>query len=456
MDSEGIRQLVDEHARFAEADARRFGYQRDAGRQVAARLLDASAERRAVVLDGPRRTGKSVALRQVAVALRAGGLQHVHYCDLGDIRLSGVGVQALVEALVDTSTPSVHPVLLLDEVHYTGDRWAQEIKFVVDNVPVRVAVADSAVAMVQSNLQQDLADRYNPVRIHPLPFAEWRDLRQHLGLPIADEEDGAAMGRECRQFLQLGGFPAHVESRGEARSVHELLRRQVVAQAARDDIGRLRGLRDVDSLERLFVSRIANSGSLLNNLEAAQLANVSAPTARQWLQAMIDTKLLWPLLPFARSAGKHERARAKLYSIDPGLVEACSIPVFGEPTTAVLGRQLETAVAQALRVHAERRSGRLSYLQRAASTRQGAEVDFILEHDGRTHAIECTLTDDARKLGPIKRHLDDSKLSPDTVAVVSLRTQRDVVDIAGTEVHLLPLHELLLAVSDSQLEDWPW
>lgn len=459
MNPEQIRELVfNDHRAAAEADAKRFDYRRRAAIHVREGLLEAQAGRRAVVLDGPRRTGKSIALRQVAHELRVGGMPNVYYCDFTDPRLRGVGLLALVDALVagEPSPTSASQCLLLDEVHYTGEHWARELKFVVDNVPTRVAVADSAVALVQSNLREHLAGRYIPVRIEPLPFGEWRDLRQHTGLPIADPEDASGLARECRQYLTLGGFPAHYESPEQSRVVHEILRQQIVDKAAREDVGRLRGLRDADSLEQLLVSRIAASGSQLNNSEAAQLANVSAPTARHWMEALCDTRLLWQLRPFTRSSGKHERARPKLYAIDPGLVEACSIPVFGTPDSALLGRQVETATAQALRAYARRRGGRLSYLQRPARTRDGAEIDFILEHDGKTRAIECTVRHDDRKLHPLKRLLDETKLRPDSIAVVSLRTQSEVADIDGTPARLVPLHDLLLQLSDLSTEAWPW
>jgi predicted AAA+ superfamily ATPase len=321
----------------------------------------------------------------------------------------------------------------------------------------RIAIADSAVSFVRSALKADLADRYVPVQMHPLSFAEWLELRSVLGLPAPPPGDEVAMLRECREYLWLGGFPEHATRRDELYAVREALLQMVVDQAIRDDIGRLLGLRELDALERLFVARLAESGAQLNLAQAAASAGVSGPTARHWLRAMCDTGLLWELPLHVRSAGKFERAQPKLYSVDPSLVGACAIPVFGREDATLDGRAVETAVAQALRVYCQppERQRRLSVHQ---SRTKGAgtedEIDFIVEEGASTFAIEVTRRRDVKKLNKLVQ--TGRGVEATWFGVVSLeRLRREETTVDGERVHQIPLAEFLLGLARSDSR-WPW
>jgi predicted AAA+ superfamily ATPase len=453
MDAEAIRRIVEEQTEVAGASGSRYRYRRDAARRVEQSLLGTGAP--AVVLDGPRRTGKTVALEQLTEQLRAMPDVRVHYCDFTDIRLRGVGIQDLVAALIPRGARREPRLLLLDEVHYSGESWARELKFAVDHSGARIAVADSAVAVVNAKLREELAGRYELVRMHPLSFRESRDLRSSEGFPIASEDDPSQLAHECDEYLQLGGFPANAARRGYLQEVQESLRNAVIAQAVRDDLGRLRGLRDIDNLERVFVARLANSGAQLNVRDDAKQTGASEPTVRNWLQGMLDTGLLWRLEAHVRSAGRFERGQpAKLYAVDPSLVGACSLPVFCPGNPEQTGRQLETAVAQALRRYCEITGARCGFHQpKGRAGQQEGEVDFVVEHGNRRYAIEVTSSKDRRKIPQLSRMARDLDVA--FTAVVSRRTGAEAERVDGQTIHLVPLHEFLLRMAAAQ-EKWPW
>lgn len=408
----------------------------------------------AVVLDAPRRIGKTVALKQLMARLRAAPDTSAHYCDFTDARLRGAGIQEVVRALVPPQPHKQPHLILLDEVHYSGEDWAQELKFAVDHSGARIAVADSAVAMARAKLRDELLGRYETVRMHPLSFHEWRQLRVSLGIPIATEEDVSRLQQECNEYLQLGGFAANVARAGEWLSVREWLRNAVVDHAVRDDIGRLRGLRDVDNLERVFVARLANSGAQLSVRDDAKLTGASEPTVRSWLRSILDTGLVWELNAYVRSAGKFERGHSKLYAVDPSLVAACAIPVFGPGDVELLGRQIETAVAQALRCFCEAVDGRLTVYQHKGKAESGdGEVDFVVEMGDRVCAIEVTSKNDKKKVAKLARLARE--IGASFVAVVAMRGRQEVVVVDEQPVLLLPLHELLLKLAAGR-GAWPW
>lgn len=457
MSLDVIRAIAREHTENAGARGSMYPFERAAVERMRQTLMAPS--HRIGVLDAPRRAGKSTAFRQLASRLRQEGVE-VTYCDLTDLRLRGTRIPELVAALSAAAARSVPSVLLLDEVHYAGDEWSRELKFVVDTQDPRtprIAIADSAVSFVRSALKADLADRYVPVQMHPLSFAEWLELRRVRGLPAPSPDDELAMLRECHEYLWLGGFPEHATRRDELYAVRQSLLQMVVDQAIRDDIGRLLGLRELDALERLFVARLAESGAQLNAAQAAAASGVSGPTARHWLRAMCDTGLLWELPLHVRSAGKFERTQPKLYAVDPSLVGACAIPVFGREDATLDGRAVETVVAQALRVFCERpeRQRRLSVHQ--ARTRGGGaeeEIDFIVEEGSSTFAIEVTRRRDTKKLAKLVQ--TGRRIGATWYGVVSLeRSRREETTVDGERVHQLPLSEFLLGLARSD-SGWPW
>jgi predicted AAA+ superfamily ATPase len=452
VDAEIIRRIVAEHTEAAAVSGKSFTFRREATDRVGQALIGGGPS--AVVLDAPRRVGKTVGLKQLAVQIRETSQLSPQYCDFTDMRLRSAGVQEVVRALVPPQPHQKPHLLLLDEVHYSGDGWARELKFAVDHSGARIAVADSAVAIVRSKLRDELLGRYELVRMHPLSFHEWRQLRSSLAIPVASKDDSAFLQQECAEYLQLGGFASNVSRTGELHAVREWLRTAVVDLAVRDDVGRLRGLRDIDNLERVFVARLANSGSQQSVREDAKLTGASEPTVRSWLRSILDTGLVWELEAHARSAGKFERGQPKLYAVDPSLVAACSVPVFGPGDQQLLGRQVETAVAQGLRCFCERVGGRLSvYQSKRRSEARDGEVDFVVEVGGRTAAIEVTSHNDRKKLTKLPGLARE--LGADYVAVVSMRSRSETVIVDGLSISLVPLHEILLLLATGQGE-WPW
>jgi predicted AAA+ superfamily ATPase len=120
--------------------------------EAARSLLRNEALRRAVLLSGARRVGKTTILQQVAAALLAEGREarSILYLSLDHplLRL------ASLRQTLDLYHAHVHPVgrptvLLLDEVQYLRD-WQTEVKLLVDHRPeYRVVATGSASAVLR-------------------------------------------------------------------------------------------------------------------------------------------------------------------------------------------------------------------------------------------------------------------------------------------------------------------
>lgn len=130
----------------------------------------------------------------------------------------------------------------------------------------------------------------------------------------------------------------------------------------------------------------------INHSQLGRELGISAQTARRWLAALIATFQWYETPPFSKNNLKKVSAKPKGYFADTGLI--CSLQRISSPLALsghpLTGALFETAVA----AHIRRLSEPLAtppqmYYWR---TYGGAEVDIVLERDGRLFPIEVKLT----------------------------------------------------------------
>lgn len=421
-------------------------FERGIAREVLSQLTEsgsASATPRAVVLDGPRRVGKSVALAQVLRHLRDAGAE-AWYCDFTHPLLARDGLSKVADAMLGGRGARGRVFLLFDEVHEARD-WAPELKLLVDNRAARIAVADSYAATVRSGLRERGVGRVSFVSAHPLGLAEWRDLHTAAGLTTA--RDPYERLEECDRYLRVGGLPEAAFERGSLDRIGRRIRHDVVAQAARVDAAHVHGVREDTDLAALLVTLIQRSGAMITEQETAKLLDRSRPTAKHWLKALEDTGLVWPLHRFGAAGG---RAPPKIYCCDPGLVAMCSI----RPDETLPSR-VETAVAQALRVFAERRGGQLGFWR----GRKSQEADFVYRDARSLVIVEATSGDGELKPKALAKRANEIGTRGAKrvwLGVAARRAVRAERDDDGAHVHIVPLHELLEALDRNDAEALGW
>jgi predicted AAA+ superfamily ATPase len=128
---------------------------------------------------------------------------------------------------------------------------------------------------------------------------------------------------------------------------------------------------------------------------------VTSPTAKRWLSVLEASQIVYLLPPYYRNYGKRIRRSPKRYLLDPGLVTFLlglhtRESVLQGPS---IGALAETAVVSEW-VKACRQRGEQPGLYYWQSNTQ-AEVDLIIEREGRLYGIEVKFT-----ATPTPRHAD--------------------------------------------------
>lgn len=171
------------------------------------------------------------------------------------------------------------------------------------------------------------------------------------------------------------------------------------------DVRELLGIQKRREFE-IFVRMCAlRTGQVLNVVEIARDAGISPNTAKEWISLLEDSFLIRLIHPHHTNRTLRMIKSPKLYFLDAGL--AAWLAGWRDPESLRLGPMAgaiyETHVLGELIRHFRHRAREvdITYWR----TRDGQEIDFLVETAGRVHPIEVKMgTPDGRllpKLGPL-------------------------------------------------------
>lgn len=236
------------------------------------KYLDNPSLKRAILLSGPRRVGKTTILLQLAEALiREGGdPKSILYLSLDHPMLKLLSLRDILSLYHE----SIHPedkasVLLFDEVQYSRE-WETEVKLLVDHSPqCRIVATGSAAVLHGERLAESGVGRWITVSVPTLSFYEFICIREEnlqeiparlrpKDLFTLSQGDMAGLSAKFRpllplfqRYLLVGGFPetARLEEIGLCQ---RLLREDVVERVLKRDMTALFGVRNVNDMEKLL------------------------------------------------------------------------------------------------------------------------------------------------------------------------------------------------------------
>lgn len=365
--------------------------------------------RRALILEGPRRVGKTTILYQLADAvLKARDLpaRRVWYASFDHpvLKLARLDqVVRLAMGLDPTPAAAGRALLLLDEIQYSSD-WGAWLKWLVDQHPqFQVLATGSASARLRIESTEPGVGRWVDVAVPPWSFYEYAALRDLPRPETVDIDPGFLWGKDpvdtrtlvrlvertlplephLHRYLILGGFP-EVALLDDPQGL-DLLRIDVVDRVLKRDMVALFNVRNVLDLERLFVYLCMHTGEIMNRQTLARDLGVTAATVDNHLQALELVHLL-VLLPNVGMGGKQVlRTRPKAY-VDPTLRNAVLMQGEDALTDATaLGHLVESAVVLHTLAYARPYRPWAGYWRDGATQR---EIDLVLRFPGSTALLE--------------------------------------------------------------------
>lgn len=381
--------------------------------QICWQYLRDRSFRRAILLSGPRRVGKTTILTQVARSLfrDKDDPKSIVYLSLDHPLLKLLSLPDILRIYHESIYPEGRPVtLLLDEVQYS-DEWELQLKQLIDHKPqYRILATGSASAVHRRDLSESGVGRWIRVPIPTLSFFEFLQIRGEAIPNVPDTlrpqdlfsmtpGEFAQLAADFRslmplfqRYLLVGGFPETAQQT-QIALCQRLLREDVVERVLKRDMTALFGVRNVSDLERLFIYLCIHSGGIFAVKTCADALGVSPTTIANHLEALEQANLIYRLAPAEAGGKKVLKLRHKIYLVDAALRNAVLLrgeEILGNPDE--MGIIVETTVLRHLYAYYYRDIPEILYWRNAVS---GKEVDVIVKSPTYHLPVEVKYRQDA-------------------------------------------------------------
>jgi predicted AAA+ superfamily ATPase len=396
--------------------------------------------RRAVVLMGPRRVGKTVMLHQTVLHLLDNNVpsRSILYVSLDTPTYTGLGLDRLLTYFRETcgGRQSEPAYVFFDEVQYLRD-WERHLKSLVDSYPaIKFVVSGSAAAALRLKSDESGAGRFSDFMLPPLTFAEFLHFRGQEIPEDITKVDVAALNTEFINYLNFGGFPEAIFSETVRASLQRHIGGDIIDKVLLRDLPSLYGIQDTQELNRLFATLAYNTGNEVSLIDLTQSSGVAKNTLGRYIEYLEAAFLIRRVHRIDENARHFRRAtNFKVYLTNPSLRAALFGPIDGDDQAA--GRMAETALISQLFHHADRRE--LFYARW-----KGGEVDIVLLDPATQRPdgiIEVKWSDRAADLPSelaalqefVRRHPTPS------LPIVCTRTTHRVAMSGGVKIHFVPV-----------------
>lgn len=339
----------------------------------------------AVVVTGARQVGKSTLVKHVFGA----AAETVVFDPVVDVANARQDPELFLS--------SRRPPLILDEIQYAPELVAAVKRRIDrDRAPGQYIITGSQQWGVMRSMAESLAGRAVFLDLDGFCTAEicatgsggnW--LEAWMADPaafLASRPKVACSGRTLYEQLWRGGLPeAHFLPMDGIPDFHRGYERTYIERDAR----LIADVSDWQQFGRFFRLVAAHTAQEINHSQLGRDLGLTPQSAKRWLSVLIATYQWFEVPPWSGNVVKRVSSKPKGYIADTGL--ACSAQAISSPTAIeahpLYGALFETAVAAELRklgaamspepkIHHWRSHG-------------GAEVDFLLERDGKFYPIEA-------------------------------------------------------------------
>jgi hypothetical protein len=340
-------------------------------RYLAPRLRESLADTPAVLIHGPRQSGKTTLARAV------GEPRGYRYLSFDDEALRQAAARDPVGFVDDLPAKSI-----LDEVQRVPQIFTS-LKAAIDRrrTAGRYILTGSANVLLVPALADSLTGRMGVLRLHPLAQAEIAEepprfidtlFRGAFRTGIAERLGAGLFGR-----IVEGGYPAALARRAPTRRAAWY--RDYVDTQVQRDVRDLTRIRSLDALPKLLALAAGQTARLVNIADLAAPFELTRQTIHEYVTLLERVFLLERLPSWHVNRMSRLVKRPKLHMGDTGV--ACALLGIDAAALAadrqLLGSMLETFVLQELRRQASWRPAPIGFFH--FRDRDNFEVDIVLE-----------------------------------------------------------------------------
>lgn len=346
-------------------------------RALSKTLLQACRQFPAVLVTGPRQSGKTTLLQEELGPL---GYAFVSFDDPVVREFAQEDPNGFLDSHQDQP-------LVLDEVQYVPKLFSY-LKVRIDSQRARqgrFVLTGSQQFQMMRDVSDSLAGRVAVLEL----------------LPFGLEELGDRIAPTAANQIWQGGYPPVVLNPDR----RELWLRSYLSTYLERDVRQLQNIRDLAQFQSFITLCAATHGQELNLARLSRECGVSQPCARQWLGVLTASYIVQLVSPYHKSLGKRVVKSSKLYFLDSALAAELTRQPSPEAlwTGSMGGAFFEGwVITETIKFQKARAERPDVYFWRS---HDGLEVDLIVESHGRIHAIEIkqTATPSIHHIGGLRR-----------------------------------------------------
>ncbi|MBV6843211.1 ATP-binding protein [Xanthomonas euvesicatoria] len=327
--------------------------------------IKSSELKRATILMGPRRVGKTVMVYQAISDLIVGGEDggSILYISLETPIYTGLSLEKLVNYFCEIRNIERNQVayIFFDEIQYLKG-WEVHLKSLVDSFPsYRFVATGSAAAALRLKSNESGAGRFTDFVLPPLTFAEYlaftnNETKLIINPGVIDEaytgddhvpgyktSNIEALNAEFINYLNYGGYPEAVIVDRVRENPEQYIKSDIIDKVLLRDLPSLYGINDIQELNRLFTTLAYNTGGEVNLEGLSKSSGVAKNTIKRYLEYLEAAFLIRKVERIDNNAKRFKRATAfKVYLTNPSMRAA----LFGRigADSPNIGLLVETAI----------------------------------------------------------------------------------------------------------------
>lgn len=302
--------------------------------------------RRAIVLMGPRRVGKTVMIHHTIQALLDSGFPPRSICYFSvdnpiynTLRMDKFAAYYAKATGVDLEKEQVH--MFFDEIQYLKS-WETHLKSFVDTYPnIKTVVSGSAAAALRLKSEESGAGRFTDFLLPPLTFFEYLDLLEQGDLVRSGREAGSLktgnffdtkdielLNEKFLYYLNFGGYPEVIFSKEIQSDPARFIKSDIIDKVLLRDLPSLYGISDIQELNYLFTTLAFNTAEEISLEGLSKNSGVAKNTIKRYIEYLEAAFLIKTIHRIDRNAKRFKRAtHFKIYLTNPSMRAALFSPV---------------------------------------------------------------------------------------------------------------------------------
>lgn len=344
--------------------------------------------RRAIVLMGPRRVGKTVLIYHAVRELIGSGIspKRILYVSVDHPLYNNLSLDDFIErfrSIFNYDLNKEKIFVFFDEIQYMKN-WEIYLKTIVDRYPnIKCLVSGSAAAALKLKSCESGAGRFTDFLLPPLTFYEYLLLQKKSEIINVRNVKGKEDEFEIKdikklnsyfiEYLNYGGYPELALNDNIRKNPQQFIRNDIIDKVLLRDLPSLYGIEDIQELNSLFTTLAYNTGNEVSLESLSKNSGVSKNTIKRYIQYLEAAFLIKTVNRIDQNGKIFRRANFfKVYLTNPSIRAALFAPVNdGEDD---MGSVIETAIFSQW-FHAQNIS--LYYARWNKSKSESGEVDIV-------------------------------------------------------------------------------